>query len=204
MMWLICFILTTVYNEWTPYNATYLSSSWPELSLCVSHLIFSLLLWLLPCLIRHLSIYSGPFSICLLATSLCRGCEKNEASYNVFQLDAFVNTTAISNLKQFPKVTQAIDAIDVSERTLLSLTQTIQNILESMLQTSSFNLTTYRATIGAPTPEKDLATFIDQMQRVALQVSFCGIVKETINFFAHWYSNIRGWLLKDFGLFKFF
>lgn len=130
-------------------------------------------------LTRHLSIYSClSRSVCWPPTSLCRGCEKNEASYNVFQLDAFVNTTAISNLKQFPKVTQAIDAIDVSERTLLSLTQTIQNILESMLQTSSFNLTTYRATIGAPTPEKDLATFIDQMQRVALQVSFCGIVNE--------------------------
>ncbi|XP_061400004.1 prominin-1-A [Musca vetustissima] len=103
-------------------------------------------------------------------SSAIRGCEKNEASYNVFQLDAFVNTTAISNLKQFPKVTQAIDSIDVSERTLLSLTQTIQSILESMLQTSSFNLTTYRTSIGSPTPEKDLATFIDQMQRVALQI----------------------------------
>ncbi|XP_046811807.1 uncharacterized protein LOC111684217, partial [Lucilia cuprina] len=101
---------------------------------------------------------------------LFRGCEKNEASYNVFQLDAFVNTTAISDIKQFPKVTQAIDAIDVSERTLLSLTQTIQTILENMLQMSSFNLTIYRTTIGAPTPEKDLATFIDQMQRVALQI----------------------------------
>uniref|UniRef100_A0A1B0AP20 Prominin n=1 Tax=Glossina palpalis gambiensis TaxID=67801 RepID=A0A1B0AP20_9MUSC len=104
-----------------------------------------------------------------LATTL-RGCEKNEPSYNVFQLDAFVNTTAISNLKQFPKVTKAIDSIEVSERTLLSLTQTIQNILESMLQISSFNLTAYRATIGSPTPEKDLATFIEQMQRVALQI----------------------------------
>ena len=81
-----------------------------------------------------------------------------------------MNTTAISNIKQYPKVTQAIDEIDVSERTLLSLTQTIQTILENMLQMSSFNLTTYRTTIGAPTPEKDLATFIDQMQRVALQV----------------------------------
>ena len=107
-----------------------------------------------------------------------RGCEKNEASYNVFQLDAFVNTTAISNIKQYPKVTQAIDEIDVSERTLLSLTQTIQTILENMLQMSSFNLTTYRTTIGAPTPEKDLATFIDQMQRVALQVRITIICKD--------------------------
>lgn len=109
-----------------------------------------------------------------------RGCEKNEASYNVFQLDAFVNTTAISDIKQFPKVTQAIDAIDVSERTMLSLTQTIQNILENMLQMSSFNLTTYRSTIGAPTPEKDLATFIDQMQRVALQVSLENVLENLI------------------------
>ncbi|XP_036334517.1 prominin-2 [Rhagoletis pomonella] len=104
-----------------------------------------------------------------LATAL-RGCEQNQASYNVFQLDAFVNTTQIADLKQFPKVTTAIDAITVSERTMLSLTQTIQNILENMLHTSSFNLSTYRVSIGAPTPEKDLATFIDQMQRVALQI----------------------------------
>ncbi|KAH8339873.1 hypothetical protein KR067_001136 [Drosophila pandora] len=99
-----------------------------------------------------------------------RGCEQNQASYNVFQLDAFVNTTKIADLKQFPKVSTAIDAISVSGRTLLSLTQSIQNILENMLQTSSFNLTTYRSSVGAPTPEKDLATFIDQMQRVALQI----------------------------------
>ncbi|XP_023037639.1 uncharacterized protein LOC6639735 isoform X1 [Drosophila willistoni] len=99
-----------------------------------------------------------------------RGCEQNQASYNVFQLDAFVNTTKIADLKQFPKVSTAIDAISVSERTMLSLTQSIQNILENMLQTSTFNLTTYRSSVGAPTPEKDLATFIDQMQRVALQI----------------------------------
>ncbi|XP_070140400.1 uncharacterized protein prom isoform X3 [Drosophila kikkawai] len=99
-----------------------------------------------------------------------RGCEQNQASYNVFQLDAFVNTTKIADLKQFPKVSTAIDAISVSGRTLLSLTQSVQNILENMLQTSSFNLTTYRSSVGAPTPEKDLATFIDQMQRVALQI----------------------------------
>ncbi|XP_023163307.2 uncharacterized protein LOC111594301 isoform X2 [Drosophila hydei] len=104
-----------------------------------------------------------------LGTAL-RGCEQNQASYNVFQLDAFVNTTKIADLKQFPKVSTAIDAITVSERTLLSLTQSIQHILENMLQTSAFNLTTYRNSVGAPTPEKDLATFIDQMQRVALQI----------------------------------
>ncbi|SPP73373.1 uncharacterized protein LOC117582154 isoform X1 [Drosophila guanche] len=102
--------------------------------------------------------------------SALRGCEQNQASYNVFQLDAFVNTTKIADLKQFPKVSTAIDAISVSGRTLLSLTQSVQNILENMLQTSSFNLTTYRSSVGAPTPEKDLATFIDQMQRVALQI----------------------------------
>ncbi|KAH8405087.1 hypothetical protein KR222_000907 [Zaprionus bogoriensis] len=104
-----------------------------------------------------------------LGTAL-RGCEQNQASYNVFQLDAFVNTTKIADLKQFPKVSTAIDAIVVSERTLLSLTQSIQHILEHMLQTSAFNLTNYRSSVGAPTPEKDLATFIDQMQRVALQI----------------------------------
>lgn len=118
--------------------------------------------------------FATPIRVCMCVCIIAlerRGCEQNQASYNVFQLDAFVNTTQIADLKQFPKVTTAIDAITVSERTMLSLTQTIQNILENMLHTSSFNLTTYRVSIGAPTPEKDLATFIDQMQRVALQVS---------------------------------
>jgi len=108
-----------------------------------------------------------------------RGCEQNQASYNVFQLDAFVNTSKIADLRQFPKVSTAIDAISVSGRTLLSLTQSVQNILENMLQTSSFNLTTYRSSVGAPTPEKDLATFIDQMQRVALQVRMAAGVGHT-------------------------
>ncbi|XP_055908397.1 prominin-1-A [Eupeodes corollae] len=74
------------------------------------------------------------------------------------------------DLRQFPKVNAAISSIRVSERTLLSLTQTIQSILENMLHTSDFNLTSYRSSVSAPTPEKDLATFIDQMQRVALQI----------------------------------
>lgn len=113
---------------------------------------------------------SQSFDFSLTTFGCNRGCEQNQASYNVFQLDAFVNTSKIADLKQFPKVSTAIDAISVSGRTLLSLTQSIQNILENMLQTSSFNLTTYRSSVGAPTPEKDLATFIDQMQRVALQV----------------------------------
>lgn len=99
-----------------------------------------------------------------------RKCEQNQSSYRVFQLDKFVNKTQIADLKQYPKLNGAINSIHVSEENLLLLTKNIQNILEHMLETADLNLTAYRNSINQPTPEKDLGTFIDQMQRVALQV----------------------------------
>ncbi|XP_037918454.1 prominin-1-A isoform X2 [Hermetia illucens] len=97
-------------------------------------------------------------------------CEQNQSSYRVFQLDKFVNKTQIADLKQYPKLNGAINSIHVSEENLLLLTKNIQNILEHMLETADLNLTAYRNSINQPTPEKDLGTFIDQMQRVALQI----------------------------------
>ncbi|XP_055390329.1 prominin-like protein isoform X2 [Condylostylus longicornis] len=104
-------------------------------------------------------------------TTAIMECEQNKPSFKVFQLDAFVDTdTSPKVTKQYESVNNAVNNIRVSEKTLLTLTHSIQKILESMLQTSDLNSTTYRANIAQPTPEKDLATFIDQMQRVALQI----------------------------------
>lgn len=42
--------------------------------------------------------------------------------------------------------------------------------LEDMMYESEINLTQYRFELNQISPEKDMITFIDQMQRVSLQV----------------------------------
>lgn len=40
-----------------------------------------------------------------------------------------------------------------------------------MFVNSNINLAAFRTELNTPSPERDLSTFIDQMQRVSLQVS---------------------------------
>lgn len=52
----------------------------------------------------------------------------------------------------------------------MTLTEDLQNILNYMFTNSDINFLAYRTDLSRPTPEKDLSTFIDQMQRVSVQV----------------------------------
>lgn len=51
-----------------------------------------------------------------------------------------------------------------------SLTDSLQNLFEDMYVNTEVDLSAYRLEMNQPTPERDLSTFIDQMQRVSLQV----------------------------------
>lgn len=63
----------------------------------------------------------------------------------------------------------------MSGERLSALTEPLQNIFEEMYVSTDIDLATYRMQLHQPSPEKDLVQFIDQMQRVSLQVSrfFC-------------------------------
>lgn len=52
------------------------------------------------------------------------------------------------------------------------LTQPLQNIFEDMYVNTDIDYSAYRTEINQETPERDLETFIDQMQRVSLHVIF--------------------------------
>lgn len=53
---------------------------------------------------------------------------------------------------------------------LSQFTLPIQRILMYMVENTDANFSMHRANLSQLTPEKDLMTFIDQMQRVSLQV----------------------------------
>lgn len=53
----------------------------------------------------------------------------------------------------------------------ISFTSKLQIILEDMLLDSQINLTINRMEISQISPEKEMIQFIDQMQRVSVQVS---------------------------------
>lgn len=50
------------------------------------------------------------------------------------------------------------------------MTKSLQEMLEDMLLTTQIDLPKHRLELLQPAPERDLSTFIDQMQRVSLQV----------------------------------
>lgn len=65
--------------------------------------------------------------------------------------------------------------IVVSAIAFTTLTESLQNVLTYMFTNSDINFLAYRTDLSRPTPEKDLSTFIDQMQRVSVQASLFGL-----------------------------
>lgn len=80
----------------------------------------------------------------------------------------------------------SIQRIGVSATTFHTITDMLQNILSYMFSNSEINFLVYRNDLSRSTPEKDLSTFIDQMQRVSVQVlSFESIAMSTKFEFIH-------------------
>lgn len=104
-----------------------------------------------------------------LATAIDQ-CEQNDATFSVFQFERIVNVPQILDVQEYDKLDEEIDKIFVSTATFTTLTETLQNILNYMFSNSDVNFSLYRVDLSRPTPEKDLSTFIDQMQRVSVQV----------------------------------
>lgn len=65
---------------------------------------------------------------------------------------------------------RGIQKVTVTADRFGSLTDSLQNLFEDMYLNTEVDLAAYRVDMNQPTPERDLATFIDQMQRVSLQV----------------------------------
>ncbi|XP_055313927.1 prominin-1-A isoform X2 [Sitodiplosis mosellana] len=97
-------------------------------------------------------------------------CQQNDAVFAVFQFDRIVNISQIFDAQEHSRLEDEIEKIFVSASSFLTLTEDLQNILNYMFTNSDINFLAYRTDLSRPTPEKDLSTFIDQMQRVSVQI----------------------------------
>lgn len=104
-----------------------------------------------------------------LATVIDR-CEANDATFSVFQFDHIVNVSHIFDVQEHTKFHEEIEKIFISSLSFGTLTDDLHNILTYMFTNSDINFLAYRNDLSRPTPEKDLSTFIDQMQRVSVQI----------------------------------
>lgn len=68
------------------------------------------------------------------------------------------------------KLNEQFQKLTISTTAFSTLTSSLQRILEYMFVNSNINLAAFRTELNTPSPEQDLSTFIDQMQRVSLQV----------------------------------
>ncbi|XP_053678459.1 prominin-1 [Anopheles nili] len=104
-----------------------------------------------------------------LSTALNK-CEDGHGSYATFQLDALLNLSAALEHHQRPELERAIESVAASEEPFVGFTARIQTILEDMLFDSDLNLTGMRMELTQLSPDKDVLTFIDQLQRVSAQI----------------------------------
>ncbi|XP_052862856.1 prominin-1 [Anopheles cruzii] len=103
-------------------------------------------------------------------SSALNDCEKGRGSFATFQLDALVNLSTVDQRRQRSGLDRVIDSVGAGEEPFLGFTVRIQAILEDMLSDSDLNLTGTRMELTQVSPDKDVLTFIDQLQRVSAQI----------------------------------
>uniref|UniRef100_A0A1B0ESV7 Uncharacterized protein n=2 Tax=Lutzomyia longipalpis TaxID=7200 RepID=A0A1B0ESV7_LUTLO len=97
-------------------------------------------------------------------------CGQNASTYDTFQLDSILGVSKILSLDNYSTLAEAVETITATEGDFLTLTSSLGQILHVITNESHVNLTRYRLQLSQATPERDLKIFIDQMQRVSLQI----------------------------------
>lgn len=113
---------------------------------------------------------SKQFSNVSLTTALAE-CEMNKSAYYVFQIDNLLDLKNTLNFENYPDLVRSFNNIKAHESQFVSLTERIQYLLSDLYHDSNFNFTSFRVDIQQISPEKEMTHFIDQMQRVSLQIN---------------------------------
>lgn len=96
-------------------------------------------------------------------------CERNEATFKVFQLNRLVNFSDILDLQTYPELDDEIQQIFVSPKSpFASVTEPLDAILAHMFTISEISLISYRSELSGEETQKDLGAFIEQMQRISV------------------------------------
>lgn len=112
----------------------------------------------------------GVRSLDVSLASAINSCERNEAAFPTFQLDRLLNVSYLTDYREFEDLDDEIEKIFVSASAFSSATKPLEDIFVYMFDNSGIDLQSYRADLSRASPEKDLSTFIDQMQRVSVQI----------------------------------
>lgn len=112
---------------------------------------------------------SRPFSNTSLTTALGQ-CENNKSSYETFQIDNLLDLKNVLNYENYLDLVRGVNSIRAMESPFVAFTQRIQHILDDLIQESHGNFTASRMELTQVSPEKEMIHFIDQLQRVSVQI----------------------------------
>lgn len=97
-------------------------------------------------------------------------CEKDQSTYFVFQFEKMLNLSYGLDFKNFHSIVNSINNIEASSKSFSTLTRKTQCILDELLNDINSSFTSYQSEISRISPDKEMSHFIDQMQRVSIQI----------------------------------
>lgn len=97
-------------------------------------------------------------------------CELNKSAYYTFQIDNLLDLKNTLNYENYPDLIRSINNLKAHENQFTSLTDRIQFLFSDLLDDTNLNFTSFRSDIQQLSPEKEMINFIDQMQRVSVQI----------------------------------
>ncbi|XP_041980275.1 prominin-1-A isoform X2 [Aricia agestis] len=102
-----------------------------------------------------------------------RECERNQPAYNVFQLEKILDVNKETSYFEWDELQSDLkrlsSAIDVGF--LKTISANFNRLLNRIHVISDVNLTQYRMEYNGPVVGKDLPSFVDQLENVAIQVT---------------------------------
>ncbi|XP_062711894.1 prominin-1 isoform X1 [Aedes albopictus] len=110
------------------------------------------------------------FSVNVSLAAAINECQRSKGTFATFQLEGLLNISSIMDYHSYPHLDHAIEELAATEIPFIGFTNQIHVILEDMLTDSDINLTTFRMDLTQLSPDKDVVTFIDQLQRVSAQI----------------------------------
>lgn len=115
--------------------------------------------------------HSGKTFVNTTLTKVLGDCEMDKSAYYTFQIDHLLDLKNILKYENYPDLVNAVNDMHASEAPFKSFTQKIQFLLDDLMHDADANFTRFRNEISQISPEKELINFIDQLQRVSLQIS---------------------------------
>jgi hypothetical protein len=97
-------------------------------------------------------------------------CEKDQSTYSVFEFEKMLNLNHGLNFKNYHSIVNSINDIEASSNSFSTLTRKTQCILDELLNDINSSFTSYQSELSRISPDKEMSHFIDQLQRVSLQI----------------------------------